>query len=266
MGEARVASAAYEKRIKSADRVLEIFEMFGPDRQALTVMEVSRALDVPQSSTSELLGNLVRRGYLTRDRGGRLFRPTVRVALLGAWVKPSLFRYGKLLPMMDHIHEQTQLTASLAKTIGVTLKHVHSTGAHLPSAIAKCGDAHMLHSPFGHVLLSQLRADEVRKIVHRLNAENDPELHARYQDVINSVDQVKRQGFAVGRVEAGWSGIAVLLPQGECEEQLTVGIIGRAQEIDARRDELVRTLRQGVSQFIGPRVSREARELQIAYM
>jgi DNA-binding IclR family transcriptional regulator len=261
-----VATAPYEKKIKSADRVLEIFEMFGPDRQSLTVMEVSRALDVPQSSTSELLGNLVRRGYLTRDRGGRLFRPTVRVALLGAWVQPSLFRYGKLLPMMDQIQEQTRLAASLAKTIGVSLKHVHSTGAHLPPAIASSDDAHLLHSPFGHVLLSQLRADEVRKIVHRLNAENVAELHVRYQDLMESVDQVKRQGFAIGRVDTGWSGVAVLLPQGEGEEQLAVGIIGRAQDVEARRDELVRTLRQGVSQFVGPRVARETRELQTAYM
>jgi DNA-binding IclR family transcriptional regulator len=209
-----MATAFHEKKIKSADRVLEIFEMFGPDRQSLTVMEVSRALDVPQSSTSELLGNLVRRGYLTRDRGARAFRPTVRIALLGAWVHPALFRYGKLLPMMDQLQEQTRLAISLSTMVGVSLKHVHTTGGPLPTGIAQGADAHLLHSPFGHVLLSLLRGDEVRKVVHRLNAESEPDLHVRHPDVVAMLEQVNRQGFASGRVEAGWSGISVLLPQG----------------------------------------------------
>ena len=101
-----MATALQEKKIKSADRVLEIFEMFNEQRTAVTVMDVARALNAPQSSTSELLGSLVRRGYLVRKRGERVFRPTSRVALLGAWVHPALFRNGKLLQLMRDATER----------------------------------------------------------------------------------------------------------------------------------------------------------------
>ncbi|MBV9841055.1 MAG: helix-turn-helix domain-containing protein [Sphingomonadaceae bacterium] len=261
-----MATALHEKKIKSADRVLEIFEMFGPDRQSLTVMEVSRALDVPQSSTSELLGNLVRRGYLTRERGARAFRPTVRVALLGAWVHPTLFRDGRLLPMMDHLQDQTGFAVSLSSMIGVSLKHVHTTTGPLPQHFDEGREAHLLHSPFGHVLLSLIRGDDVRKVVHRLNVESTDELHVRHQDVITALEQVNRQGYAFGRIEAGWSGIAVLLPQGIGEEPLALGLIGRTQDMEARREDLIRTVRQGIAQYLGPRVARDTGEVRAASM
>ena len=73
-----MASRSSEKKIKSADRVLDIFEMFNEGCNGVSVMDVVRALDLPQSSTSELLSSLVRRGYLTRKRGERKFRPTSR--------------------------------------------------------------------------------------------------------------------------------------------------------------------------------------------
>ncbi len=261
-----MATAVKEKKIKSADRVLRIFEMFGPDRQSLTVMEVARALDVPQSSTSELLASLVRQGYLARDRRARAFRPTARISLLGAWVQPHLFRDGRLLPMVDNLQQQTRLAVSLTSMVGVSLKHVHTTAGPIPAALAQSEDADLLHSPFGHILLSLVRGEEVRKIVHRLNASCDPEMHVRYQDLQATLEQVNRQGFATGKVAAGWSGIALLLPQGIDEEPLGVGVIGRTADIDARRDELVRTIRQNISQYLGPRVAHESHDLRSVAM
>jgi DNA-binding IclR family transcriptional regulator len=261
-----MATAVEVKKIKSADRVLRIFEMFGPERQSLTVMEVSRALDVPQSSTSELLASLVRHGYLIRDRRARAFRPTVRISLLGAWVQPRLFRNGRLLPMVDHLHEQTRLAVSMASMVGVSLKHVHTTSGPVPVAIAQGKDAHLLHSPFGHSLLSVIRGEEVRKIVHRLNAASEPELHVRHQDILAMLEQVNRQGFAAARLAVGWSGIAVLLPQGVDEEPLGIGLIGRSPDIEARRDELVRAIRQSISQYLGPRFVHESRDIHSAAM
>ena len=43
------------KKIKSAQRVLEVLEYFTHDREEATVMDIARAMGYPQSSTSELL-------------------------------------------------------------------------------------------------------------------------------------------------------------------------------------------------------------------
>ena len=251
-----MAAALREKKIKSADRVLEIFEMFTEGRTAVTVMDVARALNVPQSSTSELLGTLVRRGYLVRERGERVFRPTSRVALLGAWVHPALFRNGSLLTMMDGLHDQTRLGIALCSRVGVSLKHVHTVGK-LPEELSNGAERHLLHSPFGHVILSTMFSQDVRLLVQRLNAESELDDHVRYPELADRLLEASKRGVASGAVMPGWSGLAVLLPRAIGEEQLAVGIVGRTGEVEARHDELVRCLRQAVSNHIGPRVASE---------
>src|SRR4051812_41901306 len=98
------------KKIKSAQRVLEVLEFFNGERQEGTVMDIARAYDYPQSSTSELLSCLVALGYLRRDAYARTYKPAARVAVLGAWTQPSLFRKGALLPLMDELAEEAGAT------------------------------------------------------------------------------------------------------------------------------------------------------------
>lgn len=249
-----MATVLQEKKIKSADRVLEIFEMFNADRQAVTVMEVARELNAPQSSTSELLGSLVRRGYLKKKRGARLFHPTSRVALLGAWVHPTLFRNGNLLSMMDTLNDQTDMGVVLGSMVGVQLKHIHTVG-HLPKELGCGAERHLLHSPLGDALLTTAFSEDLRLLVHRLNAESTAEEHVRLDAVSDRLREVSRQGVAIGEVAPGWTGIAVLLPQSEGEEQLSVGVVGPTAEVTAKQDEIIRRLRQAISAEVGPRIA-----------
>jgi DNA-binding IclR family transcriptional regulator len=252
-----MATAPQEKKIKSADRVLEIFEMFNDKRTAVTVMDVSRELGAPQSSTSELLGSLVRRGYLVRHRGERVFRPTSRVALLGAWVHPALFRNGSLLQMMDSLSEEVDMGVSLASMVGARLKHIHTVG-NMPSEISSGAARHILHSPFGHVILSTIYSRDVNLLVNRLNSESAPEEHVRHADLRARLNEVSKQRSAMGPVAPGWSAVSVLLPQAVGEEQLAIGIVGKTNEIEERGEELLRCLRRSISNHIGPRIASES--------
>ncbi|MDO7836692.1 helix-turn-helix domain-containing protein [Sphingobium sp. HBC34] len=257
-----MATVMREKKIKSADRVLEIFEMFSADRQEVTVMDVARSLNVPQSSTSELLSSLVRRGYLYRDRAARTFRPTARVALLGAWVQPQLFRHGRLLPMMDGLLEETGEAVILASMIGLDVKHVHVVGEGLSDAIASDTEHHVLHSPFGVALLSVMYREHVRKLVHRLNAESDPALHVRYSDLEAQLNRASKQGYVVGDLGDGFAAVAVLLPHRLGEEQLVIGIAGKSEQIHARCDQLVQTLRGAIASRLSPWSRPDMREVE----
>ena len=247
-----MASILREKKIKSANRVLEILELFDASRQTVTVMDVARALGVPQSSTSELLGCLVNQGYLQRDRYSRTYAPTARVALLGAWVQPSLFRHGRLLPMMDQIVAEGAHPALLGSLVGVALRHVHVVG-DAPAELRAGSDHHLLHSPMGKVLLSTFDREVVRKLVHRLNAETaDAGRIVKIADLFVELDQVRAQGFATGTTDDGRHGIvAVLLPPSS-DEQLSLGILVDRDDLDGGLVDHVRLLRSAVSSHLGP--------------
>lgn len=238
-----------EKRIKSADRVLEIFEMFSASRQSVTVMDVARELDMPQSSTSELLGSLQRRGYLQRDRGARTFRPTARVALLGAWVQPQLFRRGLLLPMMDELAATTGRATVLAMMVGVGIRHVHAVGGDTGDAgrVLQAPPGHLLHSPFGLALMSIMHCDTVRKLVHRLNAESPVELNVRPAEIGARLERARKQGYVMGGIGEGRSAVAMVLPHAIGEEQLAIGLEGPDAAIAATCDTLVQGLRGAIA-------------------
>ena len=169
-----MGSSVDPKKIKSAQRVLEVLEFFDDERQEATVMDIARAMGYPQSSTSELLGCLVVLGYLHRDRYARTYRPTARAAVLGAWVQPTLFRHGRLLPMMDQLAAESGAAVVLASKVGVEVQYIHTVTPAGVSAEAWTPGSHgrLLHTAAGRALLSTSDNDLVRKLVHRLNAED----------------------------------------------------------------------------------------------
>src|SRR5258708_22763589 len=68
--------------VKSADRTLDIFELFAAEPQALTIAEISDRLGLARSSTHGLVHTLAARGYLVQDGGGR-FQLGARLIQLG---------------------------------------------------------------------------------------------------------------------------------------------------------------------------------------
>lgn len=253
-----------EKKIKSADRVLEILEMFDGTRDSVTVMDVARCLNYPQSSTSELLGSLVRHGYLLRDRLERTYRPTARVALLGAWVQPQLFRDGRLLPMMDEIYDDSGVMVVLASIVGVTLKHLHTVGK-TPQGLRAGSTHHLFHSPFGRTLLSMNQREHTRKLVHRLNSESNEDQRVRFDDLADELDRIRSQGYAVGTIDAEWSGVCVLLPQSAEQEKLALGVVIPTAEIEEHLEATVRLLRGAVARHLGPTMTRSAEPARTYY-
>src|SRR6266571_9176177 len=68
--------------VKSADRTLDIFELFAAEPRGLTIAEISDRLGVARSSTHGLVHTLAARGYLVQDGGGR-FQLGARLIQLG---------------------------------------------------------------------------------------------------------------------------------------------------------------------------------------
>lgn len=236
------------KKIKSAQRVLEVLEYFTPERHHATVMDIARSMSYPQSSTSELLSCLVSLGYLHCDRRARVYWPTARVALLGAWVNPSLFRQGNLLPMMDRLAERTGAAVVLSSKVDIWSQCVHVVGAHLhPDAPVTGSRAILTRSPSGKLLLSTLEAEHARKLIHRINAEVEPELRAPVEQLLADVREVGARKVVGGTDGEGGGVIAMLLPQASGVEPMTVGLHCASSTLASHVCEYIQILKQAVA-------------------
>lgn len=230
------------RTIKSAHRVLEILEYFDRDRRHATVMDMSRTLNYPQSSTSELLRCLTRLGYLHYNRIRRTYSPTARVALLGAWVKPSLFRGGPVLSAIDEVAKLTNETVALSTSANYVLQHLHVIhGNNQESIDAHAGDeAPILHSPQGRLLLSSYRNEHIRSAVHRLNAEEpDLDLRVRVPELLAEAAVLREKGYVIEEDRNGVGCVAVLLPLGRNMDRLTVSVLAKPSVIAERGHEIL---------------------------
>lgn len=247
------------KKVKSAERVLEVLRYFNADRQDATVMDIAREMGYPQSSTSELLQCLVMLGYLHRDRYARTYRPTARVALLGAWVQPKLFRRGHLLPMLDRLAEETGQTVFLAAKVGLAIQYIHVVAPRdgRPASLGEGASAPLLHSAAGKALLSTQDQELTRKLIHRLNAETeDQALRVSFADFAAELDKVRSRGYAAEPGDPGTAVVSILLPRtradASTDERLVMGIHGPAAEITENEETLVAAMRGAVARHLRP--------------
>ncbi|MFC0302868.1 helix-turn-helix domain-containing protein [Sphingomonas sp. C8-2] len=233
------------RTIKSAHRVLEILEYFDQDRRHATVMDMSRTLSYPQSSTSELLRCLTRLGYLHYNRFRRTYSPTARVALLGAWVKPALFRGGPVLSAIDRVADLVGETVILSTASNYVVQHLHVIHGQEEDAIdAHVGDTlPLLHSPQGKLLLSSYQNDHIRSAVHRLNAEeSDASRHVRLADVMEEMAALREKGWLVTDQADGSGCIAVLLPARRGMDRLVISVLASREVIEQRSGEIIAAL------------------------
>ncbi|WP_200411504.1 IclR family transcriptional regulator [Virgibacillus salexigens] len=99
--------------VKSAKRVLEIFEVLSHYQQGLTIKEISVKLEMPQSSTFNLLRTLKEEGYVRQDLQKK-YRLGEKLIPIGTSAMESLDIYSIGLPYLQRLMESVQETIFMA--------------------------------------------------------------------------------------------------------------------------------------------------------
>ncbi len=215
--------------VKSAKRVLQLFELYAQRQKPMTVNEVSSELEFPQSSTSVLLHSLVKLGYLSHDPHKRTFSATLRVGLLGNWLLDE-----GLMPVspMEVAHDLTCATGDavvVGVQHGVSAMYIHVSQATNPVRLyMKPGAIRPLcQTAVGRALLSEKSDSEIKAIVRRINSERAPGTAAQQIDsVLKAVRRIRDTGYSAtfGDATPDAGVVAALLPRIEGQPAMAVGI------------------------------------------
>jgi DNA-binding IclR family transcriptional regulator len=265
--------------VKSARRVLEVFEYFDRDRQAATVTDISRALHYPQSSTSALLRSLTEIGYLYHNRSRRTYSPTARLALLGAWVEPNLFRTGKAFAAVDRIAERTGQTVAISsggRDYLVYHNHVVQ-GAREGAIPTHVGHREpLLHCPQGELIVASYPDREIRSALHRIDIfEKAPEYQFDPSQKFAELQALRQRGWKIAPTGHGpdQGAVALLLPRRRGGNRLVLSVLGQRELIQRCGEDILgilheqsellsqdvgETPRRGSSSTIDQRISRQA--------
>lgn len=191
------------KMVKAALRVVQVLEFFDARRREATVKDFVEAFALPQSSASELLKSLVTLGYLEHDRARRIFRPTLRGALVQGWFCPALIKEGQFLARMDRLARSSGQEVVLAAMQGTGLGHLYIADDR-PRRRVTYGPCDVFASALGRALLSTWAEGDLRGLVRRLNAEEArPDRWADANALLSDLANVAAVGHAATANEGG---------------------------------------------------------------
>lgn len=233
--------------IKSAHRVLRIFEYFAEIQRPAAMTEIARRLNYPTSSTSVLLKCLVDLGYLNSDNRMRTYVPTARISLVGGWLRDRILPSGNLEKIIHELHDSTQLTTFVASRNGLYSQYIYVLqGTTAVRYYLEPGSLRLLtQSTPGRVLLSLMNDSDVQRIVLRINVDGLAAPPIQFAGLQSALATIRRQGFAYTRNRGtpGLSTIAMRLPATSHAGALAIAVAGSSEKIDAEASAIITKMR-----------------------
>lgn len=240
--------------IKSAQRVVRLFELFSDLRIGITVADVASKLKMPQSSTSALLRSLHTLGYLSIDEEKRTYAPSSRIALLGHWIDPLLLREGPILQMARAVTEEIGIDTFLAIRNKLHVQIVYRQHAETRTSYSLTGAGSlMVLAATGHVLMSDMSERDITKLVNATNVRLPaklPQVNAR--EFIARLAIIRQKGFAVGLAQRSHENVtvAVRLPH-TTVEPMAFGISVPAGRVGENPGRWGNILKRAVAEWLG---------------
>lgn len=156
--------------VKTAGRTVELFEIFARARAPLTLSELARALNAPQSSCFNLLRALEARGYLYSVGGNKRVYPTRKLFDLAE----AIAGYDPVIPRVEAtlaaLRDRTHETVILGTRQGEQVIYLAvAEGRQTIRYISRAGELKPMHaSAIGKALLMAMPEAERERLVHRL--------------------------------------------------------------------------------------------------
>jgi DNA-binding IclR family transcriptional regulator len=220
--------------VKSATRVLRVFEVFAELRRPLRIADLARELGIPHSSASALVRTLIRRGYMDFAPRGRSVLPTLRLTLLGSWLDDQFSSAGGLHDMLNEIAANCGETVILGAEMGSQVQYIHVIpGSHPLRYDIKRGTLRYLSdSNAGRVLLSLKSEEEIERTALRINAERaGPRIGIR--KLKDEIAKIRKDGYSFREnlIVDGASVIAMRLQFQNFHRPFAVGIAGVTERL-----------------------------------
>lgn len=201
--------------VKSAKRVLEVFELFDKLRRPASVTDVANYLGYPASSTAVLLRSLVDLGYMKQDTRDRRYAPTPRIALLGEWVGMATWGEGGISDLMKHVHAATGQVTILAGRLGLDVQYMAIIEPDSGDMTYMPGTRRPLfHTAAGIAVVASYADAVIGQLARHFNAVHPPEKRVGLPSIMRAVEDTRRRGYArvVDKVRVGRGSVAMLLP------------------------------------------------------
>jgi DNA-binding IclR family transcriptional regulator len=111
--------------VKTADRILDVFETFAEEIRPLSLSELARLLSIPASSCFGLIRTLENRGYLYTVQRRSGYYPTKRLLEMAERIIAHDPLLDRIAPLLEKLRDDTGETVLLGKLQAGKLVYLH---------------------------------------------------------------------------------------------------------------------------------------------
>lgn len=149
--------------VKSADRVLQIFELLAEHPDGITLLDVQSQLGIPRSSAHGLLQTLLIREYLVHDKESGRFRSGIRLWQVGRSYLGAVSLERTASPILRRVRDDLGETVQLAVLDGTDNIYVAKMDSQQNLRLASYVGARLpaYATGIGKALLSMLADDDI---------------------------------------------------------------------------------------------------------
>lgn len=186
-------------KVKSADRVLDIFELFTGDKDSFTLTDIAKALNMPISSTYQILQNMLNRGYLESDSTGKHFHLGNKIFEIRVQHRKNTTLPAEFFQVAGKMSQDLNENVLLGVRSGDKVVYIAEKQASQPFRLSSnIGSVLPLHaSASGKMLLCRLSEEELAALYPYDNLETfTPKTISNLKDLKAELVKVKAKEIA----------------------------------------------------------------------
>jgi DNA-binding IclR family transcriptional regulator len=182
----------------------------------------------------------------------KTFIPTLKSALLGAWINDRMIPSGTILRMIVNLQEKMKAVVVLGSRSGLTVQYIHvqKPVGYSPTRAISAGSVRpLLRSAMGQAILSATDPQLIPALVRRINAEERDKANlVKPAEFLAKLEKCRSDGYAYseGAATKGSGMVAVLLATPPHQPPLALGLGGPIPLLRGRKAPFVRALREFV--------------------
>lgn len=244
--------------VKSAERVLHIFELLMRHSNGLTVKEIAENLSFPQSSTFNLVQTLHSEGYLRQD-SLKKYRLGPKLIPIGVSAMESFDLYTEGMPYLSQLMDSVQETVFMAVLSDDQLVYVAKVDSNRSiHTSAQPGSRKPLYcTGLGKSFLTFLPADESAELLNRIKMESiTPNTITDRIQLEEQLSEFREKGYCIDdeENEEGLMCLAAPVFGSARSIQAAISVAGPKQRIIPRKDSIAENLKNTarlISESIG---------------
>lgn len=187
---------------KSAARVVSILEIISKNEKPMSITEISKSLDIPKSSTFDLLYTLVDKGFLEiADENLRTFKLGIKLFMIGSTYLKKVNIIQVAHPILEKIMKETNETVFLGvenngqvvyldkvEPLALTMRPVAVPGSTNPMSCTGLGKS----------LLAVCSNERVKEITGggKLTTKTKKSID-NYEDLMIDLEKTRKRGYAI---------------------------------------------------------------------